>query len=213
MHEIWRITARTGRIVLWLYDDRGMQDARNIKNWSEPLIAAALERGWKPMKQTRRIPTTFVLHFLYLSILLVSCGPRLVDVSMPQIPTKLDNTYGETIPLSVRVRRWGKAELKWYASAGAGAADVYAIYRSGSLIRVVGFRKTRQKGVMISVRDKGLAPDTRYCYAVVAYDAAGNGAGQTPVLCVNTRTTTKNCLGCVGDGLWIVTGICLRLPS
>jgi chitodextrinase len=68
-------------------------------------------------------------------------------------------------------------ELSWSASADAGGVASYRIFRDGAFLRSV---------AGTTATDAGLAPATRYCYAISAVDAAGNESAQGGSACQTT---------------------------
>jgi len=81
------------------------------------------------------------------------------------------------VPVGLRVTALSQSQinLTWTASA---AATGYKIYKGDVYLKAV---------TTNAASDTGLKPDTRYCYAVTAYDVSGNESARTTQLCATTN--------------------------
>ena len=73
-------------------------------------------------------------------------------------------------------------QLTWNASSDDTGVVGYKIYRDSAPVISV---------ANLTVNDVGLKPSTSYCYAVSAYDEAGNESEQSTAVCVTTKSTGK----------------------
>jgi fibronectin type 3 domain-containing protein len=82
-------------------------------------------------------------------------------------------------PASLTVTAVGATQinLTWPVSAGATG---YKIYKDGTYLKSV---------TTTSTADTGLTANTRYCYAVSAYDVSGNESPQTSPQCATTNVS------------------------
>lgn len=86
--------------------------------------------------------------------------PIAIDVVAPTVPQSLSASPASS----------SQIRLSWAASIDNLAVAGYRIYRNGAQVATT---------TGTSYQDTGLAPSTRYTYAVAAYDAAGNLSGQS----------------------------------
>jgi fibronectin type 3 domain-containing protein len=82
------------------------------------------------------------------------------DTEPPTIPTNLAATAASSTQI----------DLTWTASTDNVAVDHYAIYRNGTQVGT---------STVTHFSDTGLTPNTQYTYTVEAFDASGNGSGQS----------------------------------
>ena len=90
------------------------------------------------------------------------------DITPPSTPTALT-----AIPISS-----SQIDLSWNASTDDVGVVGYKIYRDSAYLKSVTTTLTY---------DTGLTADTTYCYAVSAYDAAGNESNQSSQDCATTN--------------------------
>ncbi|MDR1727036.1 MAG: hypothetical protein LBT74_03770 [Acidobacteriota bacterium] len=93
------------------------------------------------------------------------------DATPPSVPGGL--TASAASPVA--------AELAWGAATDYVGVAGYVVRRDGAEVADV---------TATSYGDAGLAPSTRYCYTVSAYDAAGNESAQSAPVCVQTPPPT-----------------------
>lgn len=103
----------------------------------------------------------------------MATDPSVPDTEPPSIPSGL----------ITQVFSQNKIALAWYESLDNVATKGYKIYRNGASLKSL---------VSNSYSDTNLAPDTTYCYTVLAYDAAGNESGKSNSVCAKTLTTQEN---------------------
>ena len=89
------------------------------------------------------------------------------DTTPPSIPTNLTATSMSSTEI----------DLSWDASTDDVGVEGYKIYRDGIHI---------ENTTTTSFSDTGLISETRYCYTVSAYDAAGNESPQSSEACATT---------------------------
>ena len=89
------------------------------------------------------------------------------DADPPDIPTGLTATTASA----------SQIDLGWNAADDDFGVNGYLIYRDGRLLTLA---------LATSYSDVGLIADTRYCYTVAAFDAAGNTSGQSDQSCDTT---------------------------
>jgi chitodextrinase len=98
------------------------------------------------------------------------------DTQAPSVP----------IGLSVTAASSSQINLSWSASTDNVAVTGYKIYRDGAYLKSV---------ATVSTLDSSLTASTQYCYAISAYDAAGNESSETSQSCAITKA------------LWAITTI------
>jgi chitodextrinase len=93
------------------------------------------------------------------------------DLTPPTAPAQLTVTaLGET-----------EVELRWTASTDEVGVTGYEVLRGGRVIA---------GAPALTAREKGLRAYTEYCYAVRAFDAAGNRSPPSPTACARTPDLT-----------------------
>jgi Carbohydrate binding domain/Fibronectin type III domain len=107
------------------------------------------------------------------------------DTQPPTVPTNLTATAAS-----------GAVALSWHASTDNVGVTSYSVHRDGPAIATVG-------GSTLSYTDTTVAPSTTYTYTVEAFDAAGNGSGQSSPAVVDTPagggTTGDPVIAAAGD--------------
>jgi chitodextrinase len=117
---------------------------------------------------TLRTPLTIAKGTLTVDNIIVA--GEVSDTTAPTVPANLTATAASTTQIN----------LSWTASTDAVGVTGYTVYRGGSPLKNV---------TGTSTTDAALSPGTQYCYAVAAYDAAGNtSAASTPLACATTLT-------------------------
>jgi len=91
----------------------------------------------------------------------------------------VDDTEDPTVPTGLIVAGYtsSQIDLSWNASSDNVGVAGYKIYQNG-----IEF----DSSTTLSYSDMGLSPETEYCYAVAAYDAAGNLSAPGEEACVTT---------------------------
>ena len=118
--------------------------------------------------------STRVLDYLYTvtpresGYAVLQAPPVQVDTTAPSVPTGLTAT---TVSSS-------QINLTWHASTDNVAVTGYKVYRGLSNIA---------SPTGLSYSDTGLSPSTQYCYAVSAFDAAGNESARSSTQCATTQ--------------------------
>ena len=110
--------------------------------------------------------------------------PPANDTIPPSVPTGL----------SANVISSGQVNLLWNASTDNVAVAGYVVVRNG--IRIKSTTTT-------TAFDTGLNPSTQYCYAVSAYDNAGNTSAASKQVCVTTLSPNSpptNLVATAGNG-------------
>lgn len=111
------------------------------------------------------------------------------DITPPSVPTGLTATSASSSQIN----------LSWNTSTDDMGVAGYKIYRGGAYLKSV---------TTTSTSNTGLEASTLYCYAVSAYDAAGNESGQSSQVCATTLLYAYSISGKVtlnGSGLSGVT--------
>lgn len=137
------------------------------------------------MKCTRGYRIIYeLLNFALFLFLLTGCGAGggggstsnqnnpTADATPPSIPTNLVATAVSS----------NQVDLSWSASTDNNAVTGYKIYKSGTYLTSV---------ITASASDTGLNPSTQYCYAISAFDAAGNESPQSSAKCATTPTAAS----------------------
>lgn len=106
------------------------------------------------------------------SPLQVTTPPPLPDNEPPSVPMNLMTTNVT----------YAAVDLAWDPSTDNVGVTSYTIYRDGALLDSV-------DGTMTTFQDSTVTADTSYTYHVEAFDAAGNGSGQSAPLPVTTPST------------------------
>ncbi|HEX6034473.1 MAG TPA: DNRLRE domain-containing protein, partial [Anaerolineales bacterium] len=101
-----------------------------------------------------------------------------LPVTTPPIPP---DTEPPSVPGNLRTTNLTTSvvDLAWDASTDNVGVTSYTIYRDGNLL-------TSVNGSTTTYQDSTLSPGTTYTYTVEAFDAAGNGSGQSAPLQVTT---------------------------
>jgi len=99
-----------------------------------------------------------------------ACATTL-DVASPSVPTNLIAIVVSSTEIA----------LSWDASTDDVEVEGYKVYRDGIHI---------ENTTTTSFSDTGLISETRYCYTVSAYDAAGNESPQSSEACATTSWAT-----------------------
>jgi fibronectin type 3 domain-containing protein len=102
--------------------------------------------------------------------------------SFTTVSTDIEDTSPPTIPtgLSAVAASASQMDLSWNESGDDFAVNGYLLYREGTLLTL---------SVSTSYRDVGLTSNTRYCYTIAAFDAAGNISAQSGQACGTTLTS------------------------
>ena len=114
---------------------------------------------------------TFLAAFV---VLLAGCdgsgggGGDPPDVTAPTVPQGLTATAASSTAIG----------LTWSPSSDDRGVAGYRLHRDGA---------TYQGTAATSFNDTGLTPATRYCYQVLAHDAANNQSGLGAEACATTR--------------------------
>ena len=97
-----------------------------------------------------------------------------LPVTTPPVP---QDTEPPSIPANLRTTNitYSAVDLAWDASTDNMGVTSYAIYRNGNLL-------TSVNGATTTYQDGTVAAGTSYTYTVEAFDAAGNGSGQSASL-------------------------------
>jgi len=103
------------------------------------------------------------------SVFVVVGSPFLSDVAFPSTPTVFTATAVSS----------NQVNLSWDASTDDISVTGYNVYRDGVFLKSV---------TGTSTFDTGLSADIEYCYAVSAYDVAGNESGQSIETCATTQS-------------------------
>ena len=101
-----------------------------------------------------------------------------LPVTTPPVP---QDTQPPSVPANLRTTNvtYSAVDLAWDASTDNVGVTSYTIYRDGNLL-------TSVNGATTAYQDSTVAAGSSYTYAVEAFDAAGNGSGQSGSLPVNT---------------------------
>lgn len=101
-----------------------------------------------------------------------------LPVTTPPVP---QDTEPPSIPANLRTTSitYSAVDLAWDASTDNVGVTSYIIYRDGNLL-------TSVNGATTTHKDSTVAAGTSYTYTIEAFDAAGNGSGQSASLPVNT---------------------------
>jgi hypothetical protein len=137
------------------------------------------------------------LSVLAVFVVLVGCsggsgdgGVNPPDVTAPTVPQGLTATATSGTAIG----------LSWSPSSDDRGVVGYRLYRNGA---------THRDTAATSVNDTGLTPETRYCYQVLAYDAANNQSGLGAEACATTQVSSTDVTLTVtkaGTGSGTVTG-------
>jgi hypothetical protein len=100
-----------------------------------------------------------------------ACATTLPDTAPPSVPANVS-----AIALSA-----SEIRLSWDKSVDNTAISGYRIYRDGTL-----FMTSSAIVIPYIITDTMLPSDTTYCYAVSAFDAAGNESAQSTAACATT---------------------------
>ena len=135
--------------------------------------------------------------FLFAPLGLAGCGGagdgggvNPPDVTAPTVPQGLTATAASSTAIG----------LSWSPSSDDRRVAGYRLHRNGA---------TYQDTAATSFNDTGLTPATRYCYQVLAYDAANNQSGLGAEACATTQGSSTNVTLAVakaGTGSGTVTG-------
>jgi len=101
---------------------------------------------------------------------LLGAPPVQADTTAPSMPTGLTVTAVSS----------NQINLTWDASTDNVGVTGYKVYRGVSNIA---------SPTGLSYSDTGLGPSSQYCYAVSAFDAAGNESAQSSVQCATTQAS------------------------
>jgi parallel beta-helix repeat protein len=101
-----------------------------------------------------------------------------LPVTTPPVPQDIEPP---SVPMNLSAPNIAHSavDLAWDASTDNVGVTSYTIYRDGNLLISV-------DGATTAYQDSTVAPDTSYTYTVEAFDAAGNGSGQSASLPVTT---------------------------
>ncbi|PIE67622.1 MAG: hypothetical protein CSA23_03330 [Deltaproteobacteria bacterium] len=104
-----------------------------------------------------------------------------------------EDTQDPTVPpgLSATAYSASQINLSWTASSDNVGVVGYMIYRNGV---------EHDSTTDLSYSDTGLNPETQYCYAVAAYDAAGNLSSPGSEVCTTPMAMTTWYQDADGDG-------------
>ena len=130
-----------------------------------------------------------VLKESLIRSLLNSSSPRdtasTISVAPAVTTLAVTDTSAPTIANAVMVSADSSSQItiRWSSSSDTGGSGVagYQVYRDGTLVGTT---------TANSYVDSGLSPGTQHCYAVVAYDNAGNHASASAQACVVTAADT-----------------------
>ena len=134
--------------------------------------------------------------FLFAPLGLAGCGGKgggggnPPDVTAPTVPQGLTATAASSTAIG----------LSWSPSSDDRGVAGYRLHRNGT---------TYQNTAATSFNDTGLTPATRYCYQVLAYDAANNQSGLGAEACATTPVSSADVTLAVvkaGTGSGTVTG-------
>jgi chitodextrinase len=165
VYDPWTASSRTGQDSIWQRAVSG--------NWQNvhgiPHASMTTNDATVPADAVTDLTTTD------------SSSDPTADVPLAFVAQMSGDTTAPSIPSAViaAVNSSSQISVMWNGSTDTGGSGVagYKVYRSGTLVGTT---------TATSYVDSGLSPNTQYCYAIIAYDNAGNSSTASAQACVTT---------------------------